>query len=122
MPNGSKSLPCSTEIAPRKVVGRPFVKGDPRCWRKGRPKSFDQLRELAQEISHREIKSKDGESITLTEAVLLKLAEAKDPQSLKTFLEFSFGKVPDELKATGLESKPVLILHYAHERQNAEQN
>ena len=31
---------------------KPFVKGDPRINRKGRPKSFDALRSLAQEIAH----------------------------------------------------------------------
>ncbi len=120
--NGSaKPKSCNTATKQR-TIGVPFTKGDPRINRKGRPKSFDQLREVAQEIAHREIKSKNGSSISIVEAVLLKLAEADDASSLKTFLEFSFGKVPDELKATGLESKPVLILHYAHERQNAEQN
>ncbi len=82
------------------------MKGDPRCWRKGRPKSFDQLRQFAQSIAHREIKTKNGESITIAEAVLLKLASAKDAQALKTFLEFSFGKVPDKVHLGDIDGKP----------------
>jgi hypothetical protein len=65
---------------------------------------------------------KDGRNVSIVEAIARKLVNSKEPQALKIFLEYAFGKVPDELKATGLESKPVLILHYAHERQNAGQN
>jgi ribosomal protein S14 len=42
--------------------GVPFVKGDSRCWREGRPRSFDQLRALAQAIAggnHRERQNND---------------------------------------------------------------
>ncbi len=73
-------------------------------------------------IAHEELQLKDGTKVSIAEAVFRKLVNSKEPQALKIFLEYAFGKVPDELKATGLESKPVLILHYAHERQNAEQN
>ncbi len=123
--NGSSKPECSNTTPKLRggITGKGFQKGfDPKRNLKGRPRSFDQLREFAQDIAHREIPTGRGKKITIAEAILLKLAGAKEPQALKTFLEFAFGKVPDELKATGLESKPVLILHYAHERQNAEQN
>ncbi len=77
---------------------------------------------MAQMIAHEELQLKDGRSVSIAEAVFRKLVNSKEPRALQIFLEYAFGKVPDELKATGLESKPVLILHYAHERQNAEQN
>jgi len=69
---------------------------------------------VAQEIAHRQIKGRNGQAITIAEAVLLKLASADDAQSLKTFLEFSFGKVPDKIDLTS-EHKTKLFLNYAHE-------
>ena len=59
---------------------KPFVKGDPRINRKGRPKSFDALRSLAQEIAHEAAKQSkeqgggpvviDGHVVTVTEAIM----------------------------------------------------
>lgn len=67
---------------------KPFVKGDPRINRKGRPKSFDQLRDLMQEIANEKI---DGDSTRLYEIVL---AMSSDKRLMKDFLEFAYGKVP----------------------------
>jgi len=39
---------------------KPFAQGDKRINRKGRPKSFGGLRDLAQQISHETIPGKDG--------------------------------------------------------------
>lgn len=74
---------------------KPFKKGDPRINRKGRPKSFDQLRALAQKISHEPIK--EGATMTAAEAILRKLA-LENPTR---FLEIAYGKVPDEVKLSG---------------------
>lgn len=114
-PNGERS-----NTAPKlrgHGPGRPFVKGsDPRRNLKGRPRSFDQCRALAQEIAHQKL----GDSgLTVVEAILR--SWAKSPQRQRDFIEYAFGKVPDKLETTGIENKPVLILHYAHER-NAGQN
>ena len=35
----------------------------------------------------------------------------------RSFVEYSYGKPPDRLDATGLENKTTLILHYDHELQ-----
>jgi hypothetical protein len=56
---------------------RPFAKGDPCINRKGRPKSFDQFRELAQSIAHQKITDKDGNPMTVGNGVMAALA-AKD--------------------------------------------
>ena len=65
----------NTDANTGKVPGGPFRKGDPRINRKGRPKSFDQLRSLAQEIAHEAAKQGnqpvviDGHTVTVTEAL-----------------------------------------------------
>jgi hypothetical protein len=80
-----------------------FKKGDPRCWRKGRPRSFDALRALAQQIAH-EVAQSGGEDIviaghkvTVAEMILRSWAQSKNTQLQKGFIEIAFGKVPDEI-------------------------
>lgn len=123
--DGSKIVPCGTNgsessnTAPKlqkKVPGVPFVKGDdPRRNLKGRPRSFDEARKLAQEILHRELQTKDGREISVVEAILTSWAKTKDLQ--KSLIELAFGKVPDKLE-TILEDKRTLKLHWPHERQD----
>ena len=86
------------------VTGKGFVKGDPRINRKGRPKSFDALRELAQQIAH-EVVSKDGQPIiieghrvTVAEAILREWARSGKPQLQQGFIEIAFGKVPTPIE------------------------
>ena len=85
---------------------KPFKKGDPRINRKGRPKNFDGLRELGQQISF-EVALKDGNPIvieghivTVAEAILRQWAQSKNPQLQRAFIEVAFGKVPDNLNVT----------------------
>ena len=79
--------------------GKPFVKGDPRINRKGRPRSFDALRELAQQIAHEAVKDKSGEPViveghaaTVTEIILRKWAASNDPRLQMAFVEVAYGK------------------------------
>lgn len=71
--------------------------------RKGRPRSFDALRELAQQIAHEVIMSGgepliiEGRKVTKAEAILRQWAQSKNPQLQRGFLEIAFGKVPDNL-------------------------
>lgn len=81
----------------KKVPGTPFTKGDPRINRKGRPKSFDALRELAQKISHEALDTKEGKR-TVAEIILRQMAT--DPKQRIQFLEYAFGKVPTNLDVT----------------------
>ena len=78
-----------------------FQPGDRRINRKGRPKSFQQLRErVLLFLSEKD----DDASITRLETILRQLA-VDDP---KTLLEYGFGKVPSAvaLSAT-IEEKPM---------------
>lgn len=74
----------------------------------GRPKSFDQLRTLAQEIAHEVARAKDkrtgeeqeviinGKRATVAEMILRQMAT--DPKRQQTFLEISYGKVPQPVE------------------------
>jgi len=84
-----------------------FTKGDPRINRKGRPKSFDALRELAQQIAHEEAKSGgqpmviNGHIVTVAEAIIRTWAQSKDPRLQMAFIEVAYGKAPTRTEVTG---------------------
>ncbi len=86
-----------------------FTKGDSRINRKGRPKSFDALRALAQQISHEAIVAKDGDTYTVTEAILRKWATSGNPQLQMKFIEIAFGKVPDQVEVNGKKGGAIEI-------------
>jgi hypothetical protein len=108
------------ETKQRAVVGKPFVEGDSRINRSGRPKNFDELRKLGQEIAKEMVTTSRGERVTLAEAILRSWAESDEPQLQRAFMEYAYGKVPDKLETNPLENRPTLILHYGHERPKAE--
>ena len=85
-----------------------FAKGDPRINRKGRPKTFDALRSLAQQISHEEIRGEtgepiviDGHTVTVTESIMRSWAASKDPRLQMKFVEIAFGNALVEHKVSG---------------------
>ena len=115
--NGDSNTAAKVRKMPQ---GVPFTKGDdPRRNLKGRPKSFEAARELAQAISHEELTLKDGRTVTVAEAILR--SWAKDTRHQRDFIEYAFGKVPDKLETTGLENKTSLVLHFDHERGMTEE-
>jgi len=108
---------------------KPFVKGDPRINRKGRPRSFDALRALAQEIAH-ETATKDGmpliiegHKVTVAEAILRTWALSKNAQLVKGFIEIAYGKVPDAVDLAGMMVHTVNIkVEYANDDTTPDDN
>jgi len=97
-----------------------FKKGDPRINRNGRPKSFDALRKLAQQLSHEVARDKDGNElirnghkVTIAELVLFQMIS--DRKQRKEFLEIAFGKVPDEVNSEG---RLEILVKYANGDRN----
>lgn len=109
---------------------RPFVKGDVRINRKGRPKTFDAARELAQQIAHEIAKTKDkdgeeveviidGHYVTVAESVLRMWANSGDPKLSTAFMEWAFGKVPSVTEVTGKDGKEItLVVEYVNRRHD----
>jgi hypothetical protein len=85
----------------------PFTKGDPRINRKGRPKSFDKLRDLALSLSHEVVETQQG-PMSAVEVILRQMA--KDPKQREIFLQYAFGKIPDKIEQN---SKVELLVKYA---------
>ncbi len=86
---------------------KPFTKGyDPRRNRKGRPKSFDALRALAQQIAREEVQMTDGTYMSRAELILRAWTVDKNPLYQKAFLEIAYGKVPDKIDLGGNVAVP----------------
>lgn len=97
---------------------KPFQKGDdPRRNRNGRPKSFDALRKLAQQIATEDVKQGgqpliiDGHKVTVIEAVMRALASSKNPRDRELFLKYAYGAPPTAVEVSGPDGGPVVHEH-----------
>ena len=102
-----------SNTASNSAPGRPFVKGDPRINRAGRPKEFDALRVMFLQIFHEKAKNNgqpiviDGHAVTVIEAVARSWVASKNPMLVKAAVEIAFGKVPDKVEMSGPDGKPI---------------
>jgi hypothetical protein len=99
---------------PKKVFGRPFTKGDPRINRKGRPRTFDQLRKLAISILNEPAKGADGQPVVIdghiaTNAEIILRSAMKHPHFARWLMEVAFGKPPERIEVTGREGAPLKV-------------
>lgn len=92
-------------------MGGPFKKGDPRINRKGRPKTFDAIRALAQNIAHDRsgVIDKNGNELTVIEAILRKWASSKDTRLQMAFVEYAYGKPPQRQEVTGADGGVIRV-------------
>jgi hypothetical protein len=95
---------------------KPFKKNDIRINRNGRPKSFDKLRLLAQQIANEPARDKeknviikDGKIITQIEAMFRIMIQ--DPKRSALFLEYAYGRPKLELEHSG-ETSVTLRVKY----------
>ena len=100
---------------PGGITGKGFVPGDPRCNRKGRPKGFDQLRRVAQQIVGEDVVWADGRTISRVELILRRWARSKNPRAQLLFMEYAFGPVPTKIETNTLVPGTRLILRWPHE-------
>jgi len=89
----------------------------------GRPKTFDAVRTLAQQIAHETAKAGgsevviDGHRVTVTEAILRQWATSKDARLQQAFMEWAYGKPPQEVKHQGSDGGPVVLrVEYVNKR------
>ena len=86
---------------------KPFTKNDPRINRRGRPKSFDKLRELAVSLANEaaiDAATKGpllvkGHAATEIEMLMRQMMHDNPAR----FVEIAFGKVPDKLEITQID-------------------
>lgn len=84
--------------------------------RKGRPKTFDAARELAQAIAHEVAKSGgedvviDGHRVTVIEAIMRQWATSKVPALQQAFVEYAIGKPPTKTEVSGPDGGPLALM------------
>jgi hypothetical protein len=94
---------------------KPFVKGDVRINRKGKPKSFLAWRKLVIDILS-EPAEKNGQPIIIdghvaTNAEMIVRSMMGNPRNQQNLLESAFGKVPTPVDVTVKEPVIIKVIH-----------
>jgi hypothetical protein len=106
----------NSKTASNSTPGRPFVKGDARINRKGRPRKIDDYRALVQSILNEAATDKagnaltaNGHAMTVIEAMTRQMIQSKNPRMAQIILEYAYGKVPAPVELSGPDGGPVLV-------------
>jgi hypothetical protein len=95
----SSSTAENSAPEPKKIPGRPFVKGDKRINRHGRPRTADALKKLVIKIMNEEVSGSSPEgvvSMSRAELVIRDWLASRNFQKQNAAMERGFGKVKDE--------------------------
>lgn len=122
---GSRSSEAQKIPAPLAVRTKPalehkgrFKRNDPRIWKHGRPKTFDALRTLAQEIAKETALDDDGKpileqghAITVVENILRGWARSPSAVLQQSFIQVAYGKLPDTtVGCDGSSNQQVIVV------------
>ncbi len=106
----------NSKTAGNSTPGRPFVKGDARINRKGRPRKIDDYRALVQSILNEAATDKagnaltaNGHAMTVIEAMTRQMIQSKNPRMAQIILEYAYGKVPAPVEVSGKDGQPLVL-------------
>ncbi len=103
MANASKTVDKQRKVMPK---GKPFVKGDPRINRNGRPPNNPaELNALLDEIFMEVIEDAKGNRMGKLRVALNKILLGKNPTGTIHLLDRRYGKVQDRVDVTSLGTK-----------------